>query len=59
RHTHWGTPSVRNFLPTRKTLPGSQLSIHESQTEMLADENIWIEKLGTMAPNGYNLMPGG
>ncbi|ASP93334.1 GIY-YIG nuclease family protein [Sinorhizobium meliloti] len=36
-----------------------QLSIHESQTEMLADENIWIEKLGTMAPNGYNLMPGG
>ncbi|MQW40774.1 hypothetical protein CN150_34930 [Sinorhizobium meliloti] len=36
-----------------------QLSIHESQTEMLADENIWIEKLGTMAPNGYDLMPGG
>lgn len=36
-----------------------QLSIHESQTEMLADETVWIEKLGTMAPNGYNLMPGG
>ncbi|MDX0482332.1 hypothetical protein GOL95_31630 [Sinorhizobium medicae] len=36
-----------------------QLSIHESQTKMLADENIWIEKLGTMAPNGYNLIPWG
>ncbi len=36
-----------------------ELGVHQSQAEMLEHEALWIEKVGTMAPNGYNLMPGG
>jgi hypothetical protein len=36
-----------------------ELSRHDSLAEMLKAEARWIDELKTMAPLGYNLMPGG
>lgn len=35
------------------------LEVCQSVEELSAAETQWIERLGTMAPNGYNLRPGG